>query len=526
MQMRVSRTIRVLGALCAAAVFAGAGGVAWAESVDYVFVPPTEKAAGGLDAARYPLPRTEALRLLAEPMPERVFSFFDGQAGALKATVSEGPALEVAKGQQIDLDAVALFGEAAREAGKYRWLARVTSQGALALRLRADLAGFAPEQSLYLIGAGGGRTFGPFTRAQARDWGTWLPTTPGGTVTLVLESPDATLPPLRIEALSHFYRLFESIAAKDARPCPEPADCEGIEAARQVSTSVAMLIVPEGLGHVQCSGTLLNRSGTPTYDPLLISAHHCFAGAGLHVEDVEALWDYRTGSCDPAAETPDLDTLPRSKGAEMLAQSRRLDGQFLRLDGAPVGVYGRAWSGWDTRTPVVGDQVQDFHLPAGTPMKTSRGTVIESEMTECLDVLCVTRYEMQTTVRWDEGITQGGSSGSAMFYRNLNWRLGGMLSNGTTHTCGKPAGNRDDFVSFREFYPLIACHLVDGAECAPQEKSGCLFSKSLGTESSATKALRDFRDNWLGATSWGCALSRAYYKVSPPLARTIGTKQD
>ena len=516
----------MLGALCAAAMLAGAAGLARAQSADYVFVPPRVKAAQELDAARYPLPHAKAMRLLAAPMPERVYTFFAGQTDALKAKAPASPALEVAAGRQIDLDAAALFGEPLRENGVCRWLARVTSRGALALRLRVDLTGFAPGQSLWLIGAGGGRTFGPFTGAQARDRGAWLPTTLGESVTLVLESPDATLPPLRIEALSHFYRLFGEIPAKAATPCPEPADCEGVEGARQVSTSVGMLIVPQGLGHVQCSGTLLNGAGRPTFDPLLITAHHCFDDGDVKAEDVEVLWDYRTGLCDPAAAAPDLDTLPRSKGTALLAENKRLDGQFLRLDRAPVGQYGRAWSGWDARLPVVGDAVQGFHLPAGTPMKTSRGAVIQVEQTECLELLCVTRYEMQTTVRWAEGISEGGSSGSGMFYRDLNYRLGGMLSNGTIHTCGKPENNRDDFASFREFYPFIACYLVDSADCAKQEESGCLISRLFGAKSATTTALRSFRDQWLGATPWGRALSRAYYRVSPPLARWSGTPRD
>ena len=519
MRMCVSTRYWVPGVLCAAAMFAGAGGTAWAQSADYAFVPPTVKSAGEADLVRFPLPQAEARRLLALPMPERAYSSFAGQTDALKAKAAAGPALEVAAGQQIDLDAAVLFGEPLLEDGKCRWLARVASRGALALRLRADLSGFAPGQSLYLIGADGGRTFGPFTCAQARDWGTWLPTVLGESVILLLESPDATLPPVRIEALSHFYRLFDDAPVKDALPCPEPADCEPAQAAREVSTAVAMLIVPQGTGQVQCSGTLLNRAGTPTYDPLMVTAHHCFSGIGLHVEDVEAFWDYRTGSCDTTAKAPPFNTLLRSKGSEMLAVSKRLDGQFLRLDHVPVGQYGRAWAGWDARTPVVGDQVQGFHLPAGTTMKTNYGTVTGVEQTECVDLLCSNRYEMQTIVRWDEGITEGGSSGSGMFYRNLNWRLGGMLSNGTIHTCGKPENNRDDFASFREFYPLIACHLSEGAVCVPREKSGCLLSRLFGAKSAVTEALRGFRDQGLGATPWGRALSRAYYKVSPPLAR-------
>jgi len=524
MQMRISRIARVAGILFAAALFAGAGQAAWAQSADYVYVPPTVKSAGEQDSARYPLAREKALLLLALSMPERVYSSFSGQSDALKAKEAVGPALEVAAGQQIDLDAAALFGQPLHEDGAYRWLARMTSEGALALRLRVDLSGFAEGQSLYLLGADGGRTFGPFTNTQARDWGTWLPTTLGESVVLLLESRNTTLPPVRVEILSHFYRLFEGAPAKDALPCPEPADCETVQAAREVSTSVAMLIVPQGSGQVQCSGTLLNRAGTPTYDPLLISAHHCFSGIGLHAEDVDVLWDYRTGSCDTTAKFPPLNTLPRSKGAEMLAASKRLDGQFLRLDRVPVGQYGRAWAGWDARTPVVGDPVQGFHLPEGTPMKTNYGIVTEVEQTECMDALCVSRYEMQTTVRWEEGITRGGSSGSGMFYRDLNWRLGGMLSNGTIHTCGKPQNNIDDFASFKDFYPLIACYLADGVTCAPQESSGCFLSQLFGAKSTVAKALREFRDQGLGATSWGRGLSRAYYRASPPLVRGMAAK--
>ena len=501
--------------LCAAVFAAGA---AVAEYADFVFVPPTAKSAGLLEAARYPLPRAEALRLLAAPMPGRTYAVLDGQADPRKAQDQEGPAIHVAAGQRIDLDAALLFEGPQDAAGPRRWTARIASDGALALRLRVDLSGFAPDQALWLIDGEGGRTFGPFTAAQARERGTWLPTTLGPRVVLVLESPDTTLPPLRIEALSHFYRLFDQGREKDAALCPEPVPCEGVEAARQVSTSVGMLIIPSGLGQVQCTGTLLNRAGTPTFDPLLITAHHCF-NSYVDAEDVEVLWDYRKDTCDLDPVTFTFDDLPRSRGVEMLAQSRRLDGQFLRLDQAPVGVYGRAWAGWDTRAPVAGDAVQGFHLPAGTSMKTCRGAVVRTGQTECMDVLCTTRYEMQTTVRWAEGITEGGSSGSGMFYRDLNWRLGGMLSNGTMHTCGKPENNIDDFASFGEFYPLIACHLTDGAACAPQEATGCLVSKSLGGDSAATRALRAFRDDFLAKTVWGQTLSRAYYKISPPLAR-------
>lgn len=489
-----------------------------AEFADYFYLPPSAKSSAGDTAERYPLPRDMALRLLGQERPVRTLNTFAGKNAELCAKPAGVGAFRVAEGEAVAWDAAALFGPALTEGNRNWFTAEAGSAGALALRLRVDVSGFGPDDALYCMDIDAGRTHGPYTVRDASEAGLWLPTTVGDRVVLALSSPGAVPPPLHVEAVSHFFAFYSEKAA-DGEPCPIPADCETGSAAFHVSTSAGLIIVPQGLGQVQCTGTLLNRAGAPTLDPLFITARHCFDSGSVRARDVDVFWDYRTGGCDPALPRPALADLPRSAGRELLAHSARLDGQFLRLDGAPVGAFGRAWAGWDTAEPGLGAAVQGFHCPAGTPLKTCRGVVLEVNREECLTVLCTTKYERQTRVRWNEGITEGGSSGSGLFMADGAFRLTGMLSNGTVHICGRPAFNLDNYASFRDFFPVIACHLVDGAPCAPGDSaSRCFLGRMLG-RSGAAESLRYFRDTVLMPLPVGKKVVAAYYAASPAIER-------
>lgn len=490
-----------------------------AEFADYVYLPPSAKSSADGMAERYPLPREMALRLLGQERPVRTLNTFAGKNAELRAKSAGAGAFRVAEGEAVAWAAAALFGPGRVEGNRNWFTAEAASAGALALRLRVDVSGFGPDDALYCMDLEAGRTHGPYTVRDASEAGLWLPTVAGDRMVLALSSPGAVPPPLHVEALSHFFAFYAEKAGGEEF-CPIPADCETDSAAFQVSTSAGLIIVPQGLGQVQCTGTLLNRAGAPTFEPLFITARHCFDGGSVRARDVDVFWDYRTGGCDPALPRPALADLPRSMGRELLAHSSRLDGQFLRLDGAPVGAFGRAWAGWDTAEPGLGAAVQGFHCPAGTPLKTCRGVVLEVNREECLNVLCTTKYERQTRVRWNEGITEGGSSGSGLFMADGAFRLTGMLSNGTVHICGRPAFNLDNYASFRDFFPVIACHLVDGTSCAPGDKeSWCFLGKMLGSAGPAAGSLRYFRDTVLMPLPIGKKVVAAYYAASPAFER-------
>lgn len=506
--------------MLAAALLAG---VAFAEHADHVYLPPAKADLDLLEAHRYPLPQAMVQDLLAPARPVRVVTAFQGKNAALKAAAVEKGAFQVAEGVALGVDAHELFGPGRPDGGTTRFVAGIASAGALAVRLRVDVGGFGPGQALYVTNAAGGRVHGPYTAADADVHGLWLPTLSGEEAVLVLESPDGALPPLHVEAVSHFFTFFTEKAEK-ADPCPIPADCETDPAAWQISTGEGLLIIATGLGQAQCSGTLLNRAGTPDLKPLFITAHHCFEGAFIRPKGVDVFWDYRTGACDPDGAKPKVDELPRSGCEAFLADTGTHDGKLLLLDGAPVGAYGRAWAGWDSADPAAGDEVRGFHYPAGTPLKTCRGVVLDPSHDECTDPLCTTEYSGQVRVNWLEGITEAGSSGSALLNSSNQFRLTGMLSNGNVHTCGRPERNFDNYGSFARFFPYIACHLVEGAECQPSdEASGCFLSRIFGRSSTAAARLRAFRDKILADSPGGRKAVDAYYAASPGLVRVLNT---
>lgn len=512
----MSKSCRVL----AVALLAG---VAFAEHADHVYLPPAKADLDLLEARRFPLPQAMVQNLLAPARPVRVVTAFQGKNAALKAASAEKGAFQVAEGVALGVDAHELFGPGRPDGETTRFVAGIRSAGALAVRLRVDVGGFGPGQALYVTNAAGGRVHGPYTAADADVYGLWLPTLAGEEAVLVLESADGALPPLHVEAVSHFFTFFTEKAEK-ADPCPIPADCETDPAAWQISTGEGLLIIATGLGQAQCSGTLLNRAGTPDLKPLFITAHHCFEGAFIRPKGVDVFWDYRTGACDPDGATPEVDELPRSGCEAFLADTGTYDGKLLLLDGAPVGAYGRAWAGWDSADPAAGDEVRGFHYPAGTPLKTCRGVVLDPSHDECTDPLCATEYSGQVRVNWLGGITEAGSSGSALLNSSNQFRLTGMLSNGNVHTCGRPERNFDNYGSFARFFPYIACHLVEGAECQPSdEASGCFLSRIFGRSSAAAARLRAFRDKILAGSPGGRKAVDAYYAASPGLVRMLNT---
>jgi len=484
------------------------GGYAVGEDffADYVYIPPAK---GDLTWLDWPIPAAELQAMLAEaPSP----TLAEPSDTANKSLVPSKQVLPARIGYNVNAgwDAAQLAHKVSlkSDSGANRWLMAAGARSARAIRLLVDLNGLGPGDRVFLADAAGHRVFGPWTRQDAMPDGNWLNTVWGEYALLILESP-GDLPPARVEKVACFYQFAE----KSFNLCPIPVDCETGDAGREVSTAEAMLIIPlPGGDWAQCSGTLLNRAGEPDFAPRLVSAHHCFDSPGLRIEDMEVIWDYRTGACDPYAPDPEPNQLPRSAGQKSVAYDKRIDGQFLLLDHVPVGPYGRAWAGWDTRSLQVGQTVRGFHYPATTPMKTGVATIIDTDVSLCLDMLCVDRYVKQNEVRWDEGITEGGSSGSGLFLPEAGFRLVGMLSNGTAHTCGRPEKNLDNYASFRDFFPVIACHLTDSQPC--EKQSWCFIARWFGKDSAITDALRVFRDDALSTTGFGQALSRAYYRAA------------
>jgi hypothetical protein len=96
------------------------------------------------------------------------------------------------------------------------------------------------------------------------------------------------------------------------------------------------------------TGALLNSTGGEGSPFFLTARHHfLFGSAAVRLgayEGFEAFWDYVDGG--DTARAGELEGLPRSRGAVLLAADEANDFALLRLREAPAGPHGRTWLGW------------------------------------------------------------------------------------------------------------------------------------------------------------------------------------
>ena len=200
--------------------------------------------------------------------------------------------------------------------------------------------------------------------------------------------------------------------------CFDSSDLGVIESYRR---AVAHLQYVDGADAYICSGGLVNDTDDSTVVPYFLTANHCFDNQSA-ASSLEAFWDYRSSSCNGIV--PDVDTLPRSNGATLLASSPNSDFTFLRLNSIPSG---RFLLGWDSRPSSVtgGTVLHRIAHPSGLEQHYSR-TVVTLTPDIC-DTIPRPRFIYSTL---DEGTIAGGSSGAPVIID------GGYIVGQLLGTCG------------------------------------------------------------------------------------------
>jgi hypothetical protein len=270
----------------------------------------------------------------------------------------------------------------------------------------------------------------------------WSPDFGGAQTTLEVEIPAGAAPAavrLAVPRLSHFTSTAaEAEAAFTTKAavagCLVDVSChpDYLEQSRSVAR---MTYVAEDGGAFYCTGTLLNdmaASGTPYF----LSAQHCIPSqvvASTLVTD----WLYRSASCNSAAENPASRRL--TGGARLLYASAGTDTAFMRLnDPLPAGVvYAGSYYGG---VPI-GTALASLHHAEGGLQSISLGSVLR--YSNCGDESC-TATSGETgnylALTWQQGSTEGGSSGSGVFVTiGARRYLAGQLHGGSA-SCARPDG--------------------------------------------------------------------------------------
>jgi hypothetical protein len=390
-------------------------------------------------------------------------------------------------------------------------LGTVTSVDALGMRLQFDLGTLDTGDQLWIIDPTVNRAHGPYTSADNVQGGRWLPSVTGDTAVVMVQSPNPAKPAATLLAVSHFF--IDLDAAMKLLGCNVNIACETDPVLLEAATAVGVLVIQLGLNTGLCSGCLINNAITTEKEPFFITANHCIS-SGNEAQNSEVRFDYRAETCG-SNDAPNFASLPSAEGTGMLATNDNLDITLIRLNRVPAGAFGRSLVGWDTRTPVVDENLVGIHHPGGSHMRINHGRVTR------VGVRALS-YQNQTEVVWDTGVTEGGSSGSPLLFEADALYLG-ALSNGLQHECGPDrSGNLDDYSAFRLFYAEIAEYIDSATPPGPNVGgSPCPAKAAFGNAPTILKNLRAFRDRGLSLFGLGESIVDGYYDAAPTIADSV-----
>lgn len=293
-----------------------------------------------------------------------------------------------------------------------------------------------------------------WTKLNLSDGIHWLPTFTGNQIGFYIESnPENTnditvfIPQiLNYSATDLEMRLKNTDQQGNSQSCEVNVVCNnsGFES---VQNSVAKYIfVSGGYGYL-CTGSLINDLDNSTQIPYFATAGHCVS-TNSEAASMELYWNFQTASCNGSTLASNYTS--RSGGATLkTAQSIsensdigvKLDYSLLVLnDNPPNGVY---LSGWASSFQSAGINITGIHHPAGDVKKISKGLNLGSS------------GNGHYGVRWTNGVTEGGSSGSGIWNDSLE--LIGVLSGGSS-SCSNKSGT-DVYTSFDSFYPYISQYI-------------------------------------------------------------------
>ena len=419
------------------------------------------------------------------------------KAAAVRAALSPVTAVEVESVRQANTDATAkrfMIGvnravlpvqggvPAADNAswtnveGGYAAQFSVTSPDAAALRASIDLRGTPLGVEMVFFGsAAPAQLLGPVRVGDIADrtvaW--WSPVTEGDTLNVEVFVPaglDPAATAFRMAEVSHLFTSAASGFNKRVQDIGRSGSCNvdvvcgnPSQAFLNTRNAVAKMLFTVGGGTGLCTGTLLNDTDPSTQIPWFYGANHCFdaesppyrspAQMQQIASTLNTYWFFEATACGSMAANPNF--VQRFGGATYMYNNQPADVLFLRLnESAPAGAF---LSGYSAQPFNAGQNATGIHHPQGDLKKVSQGTIQGFSTPD--PRLLTSGF---TEIRWFSGTTEGGSSGSGLWYFDGAQYLfrGGLF--GGTALCSNPQGT-DNYSRFDLVYQTLRQFLESAA---------------------------------------------------------------
>ena len=391
---------------------------------------------------------------------------------------------------------------------------------AVAFRVAYRIDG--PAAGLQMRFAGAGRDEVYASDASSGAGLMWSPVLEGNLGTLELRlmpGIDAAQFGVTLETLSHLIASPSNLGQKDVRQIGRSGSCN-IDIACVSNPSAALLNAAKATAKMvyttdtgstsACTGTLLNSTSGADY---FFGAAHCISTQSS-ASTLNTYWFFDAVSCDSLAIPPyQLVT----GGATLLLTDVTMDVTLLQLRQAPPS--GAVRSAWNATVIPTNTNIVGLHHPSGDLKKFSQGAMqgyAGGPAAYGNDARSQFGKDSFITVRWTNGTTEGGSSGSGAFTFNTAgyYELRGGLEGGAA-SCGTPTGidrySRMDLL-FTKLAPYLQPSAVIPVSTSAQSsmveffnpQSDFYFISSRENEKSILDGIRDASANhlWFRTGYW------------------------
>ncbi len=321
------------------------------------------------------------------------------------------------------------------EPGVSRWRAQVLSAGAESISFEFSRFQLPADAALWVYDAEGTLLQGPYTAAEHRA-GKPLFTAVviGDTAVLELRLPSSqrAAAALEVASINHNYRGLSKagLTSDSAGTCNIDVAARQGDNWRNEIRSVAAYTVRVGGGNRICTGSLLNNFRQDS-TPYFLTANHCGV-SDANSSSVVVYWNLQRASCG----TGNGSLSQNQTGSIFRANDLNADFTLLQLSAAPSASFNVHHAGFDASgsAPQSGVAV---HHPQGDVKKISVYSTAACSTNVTIEDETGSRSVNAWAVRWAQGTTEQGSSGSGLF--DANRRIVGVLSGGDAN-CANPGG--------------------------------------------------------------------------------------